>query len=893
MLTANAMSPLSEQATRKQRIDKSLAASGWRVVSFARWDKGDRSSSDAVEEFPTDNGPADYLLFLDGKPVADVEAKKLSVDPQNVVEQAKRYARALADSPYRFGEYRIPFVYATNGEEIHSRDLRDPLSLTRLIARFHTPDALREFLARDLSGADLWQRTHPIEEPDRYYQRNAVAAIENQIRNGKRQMMVAMATGTGKTRMTIASIYRLMKSGYAKRVLFLVDRRALAAQAVGALAAFEPEPGLKFDRIYEVYSQHFRREDLEEDDTPFDPKVLPESYLTEPSDRHAFVYVSTIQRMRINLFGSPEGVNWADRDDETDANQLDIPIHTFDLIVADECHRGYSSSEDSKWREVLNHFDGIKIGLTATPAAHTVAYFGEPIYRYDVNRGIADGFLVDYDAVRLQSEISMRGHFLQEGEEVGLLNTGTGQLKMDFMEDERELPANTLDNDWTAPDRDRKIVKELATYLREHEQRTGHFPKTLIFAHNDQPFISHADQMVKFLREEFMQGDDFVQKITGSPSVDRPLDKIRRFRNRPAPAIVVTVDLLSTGVDIPAIEAIVILRPIKSRILFTQILGRGTRLCLPINKTHFTVFDAVGVLEYFRTATDFTAEPPTKPTRKNREIVEEIYNNQNVDYNTKALIKRLQRVAKNISAEGRKMMAAFIAQGDIGKFARDLQNNLQNDWAGTMKILRDANFLALLENYPRPPHTVLVAHEAVDTVTSEYLFRTTDGRALKPQDYIEAFSQFVKENRVQIEALRVLLDRPSEWNTNVLIDLRQKLQTRPEHFTEENLRRAYQHELADIISIIHHAAENEPLMSAEERVNKAIRKVLGDRTLTAEQNKWLDLIRRHLIRNLTIDEGDFELLEFEQIGATWKRVDESFSGALKEILVRLNEAVAA
>jgi type I restriction enzyme R subunit len=158
------------------------------------------------------------------------------------------------------------------------------------------------------------------------------------------------------------------------------------------------------------------------------------------------------------------------------------------------------------------------------------------------------------------------------------------------------------------------------------------------------------------------------------------------------------------------------------------------------------------------------------------------------------LIKRLQRVAKNISADGRKLMAAFVAHGDVGKFARDLRDNLRKDWAGTMRVLRDANFLALLEDYPRPPRTVIVAHEAVDAVTSDYLFRTTDGRALKPGDYIGAFSQFVRENRVQIEALRVLLDRPSEWNTSVLNDLRLKLQTRPERFTEDNLRRAYQYE---------------------------------------------------------------------------------------------------
>src|SRR5205823_994456 len=180
-------------------------------------------------------------------------------------------------------------------EKIFTCDLRDTLLNTREIKQFHTPEALREALAQGRpegaaarAAADLWLRTHPIDDPDRYYQREAIGAIENALRNGKRQALAAMATGTGKTRMMIASIYRLLKAGYARRVLFLVDRRALAAQAVGALAAYEPEPGLKFDRIYEVYSQRFKREDLDDEagGEPFNSKLLPEDYLLRPSPKH-------------------------------------------------------------------------------------------------------------------------------------------------------------------------------------------------------------------------------------------------------------------------------------------------------------------------------------------------------------------------------------------------------------------------------------------------------------------------------------------------------------------------------------------------------------------------------------------------------------------------------
>jgi len=881
----------SERETRRLLIDPRLRADGWRVVPYDRWLAGDRTAADAVEEHPTDSGPGDYLLYLDGQPVADVEAKKPEVGPQEVIGQARRYSRTLADSPFRFGEARIPFVYSTNGYLIYHADLRPSLVTQREIERFHTPQALRERLSHDFGGADAWLREHSINDPDRDYQRAAIASIETAIRNGKRRMMVAMATGTGKTRMVIASIYRLMKSGYARRVLFLVDRRALAAQALGALAAYEPEPGLKFDKTYEVYSQHFRREDLDEaEGSRFDPRVLPPDYLTRPDGRHAFVYVSTIQRMRINLFGPPE--EWDPEGREDDASQIDIPIHAFDLIIADECHRGYSASEESKWREVLSHFDATTIGLTATPAVHTAATFGPPIFEYGVQRAVAEGYLVDYDPVLIHSEITMHGHFLKEGEEVALRDTATGQLRFEQMEDERELPAESLDRDWTAPDRDRRIVDEIARHLGAQEGELGRFPKTLVFAHNDLPHRSHADQLVAFFRERLGRGDDFVQKITGSPSVDRPLQKIRQFRNRPQPGVVVTVDLLSTGVDIPWLENIVFLRPVRSRILFEQMLGRGTRRCEPIHKMHFTVFDAVGVLEYFRSASEFTFEPPLKATRAIGEIIRDIADNRDRPYNTRLLVKRLQRIEKSITAEGRLRFRDYIPDGDIGAFARSLGQHLETEWAATMRILADDRFQALMVDYPRPRPTFIIAAEAQDYVYSEEVFPTSDGRLLKPDEYLAACRSYVHENPEHVEAIRILLERPRDWSTDALDELRRSLARQPEEFNDADLRRAYHYALADIISMVHHADHADPLMSADERVDAALLRLLGDRNLTDAQQKWLGLIRRHLVANLAIARDDFELIEFEQAGGTWNRVDRDFDGSLADLLVALNEAVA-
>jgi type I restriction enzyme R subunit len=433
-----------------------------------------------------------------------------------------------------------------------------------------------------------------------------------------------------------------------------VDRKALAAQAMRTFNAFDTNQGNKLTQEYEVYSQKFQKEDFG-DDEPFDPKVLPNEYLTNPNSTHTFVYVSTIQRMARNLFGV-EGCfvqSGGDIEAEADADKLDIPIHAFDLIIADECHRGYTMQETSLWRDTLTYFDCVKIGLTATPAPHTTALFRQPVFRYDVEQAILDGFLVDYEAVAIKSDVRMNGAFLKEGEEVGYIDTKTGKEQRDELEDERQFPSEDIEKRITAPQSNRKIIEEIATYAYAHEKETGHFPKILIFAVNDIAHTSHADQLVKTCREVFGQGDDFVQKITGNPNVDRPLQRIREFRNRPNPKVVVTVDMLSTSVDIPALEFIVFLRPVKSRILWVKMLGRGTRKCPEINKTKFVVFDCFDgtLIQYFKNTTDFDIQPSTKTPLTLPQVIENIWQNVDRDYHVRILAKCLRWIEKDMSGE--------------------------------------------------------------------------------------------------------------------------------------------------------------------------------------------------------------------------------------------------
>jgi type I restriction enzyme R subunit len=888
----------SERKTRKQRIDPHLKAAGWSVVACSSDDPTSYSSALAVEEFPTSAGPADYALIGDRQVVGVVEAKKLSLGAQGVLVQAERYSNGFDQEPRYQGEFGVPFLYSTNGEETWFHDVREALNRSRRVSHFHTPGALEEMLTRDTEAELSKLMSVPWSSVLRDYQVEAGTAIEQAIRERKRKMLVTMATGTGKTLTMVSEIYRLMKSGAARRVLFLVDRRALAAQAVRAFASFEAEPGLKFDKIYPVYSQRFQTGDLDPDEK-WDPNVMPNALLTAPKLGDAFVYVCTIQRMTINLFGQAAVLPWVDEVADEDAKQIDIPIHAFDLIVADECHRGYSAKELSTWRETLDHFDAMKVGLTATPALHTMAYFENLVYRYEYERAVREGHLVDYDAVRINSDVRMNGVFLKEGEQVDQVDPGTGAKQLDLLEDERTFEATQVEREITAPDSNKKILEEVKRYADEHEKETGRFPKTLIFAVNDLPHMSHADQLVDLARDIFGRGESFVAKITGR--VDRPLQHIREFRNRPNPAVVVTVDLLTTGVDIPDLEFIVFLRPVKSRILFEQMLGRGTRKGeRHPDKSHFVIFDCFDgtLLEYFRDTTGMTVEPPAAESKTVAKIVDDIWKNRDRAYNVNCLVKRLRRIDKEMSGDAIEQFARFIPDGDVGRFAEDLSSSLREDFADIMKLLRDTEFQELLVSYPRPPKTFFVAPTAVDTVESDWLIKGAIGKEYRPEDYLQLFVNFVRENEHQLEAISIILGHPEKWGTQALSDLVEALKKAPEHFTAENLQRAFQvahHKaLADLISMIKRAAlDTSPLLTAEERVDAAIERATVDVQLTDAQRRWIGYIRQHLVLNLSIDRDDFDLQPVLSDRGGWAPANRAFDGRLADLLSELNKELVA
>lgn len=837
----------------------------------------------ACEEYSTTTGPVDYALVVDGDVIGLVEAKKPTEAVYGVLTQAQRYARSVKDAKYDFGGFKVPFIYSTNGRDVYFQDLRTEDSRSRLALTFHTPDALLEFLTRDFTKPKLWLVDNANDHQYlRYYQKDATKAIEDNLNRNKRKMLLAMATGTGKTVTVISLLYRMLRSGMFKRILFLVDRVELASQALGALASFEPEPGQKFDRIYEVFCRRIP-EGKEWESMNINARLMPQSRIAHPQQNDAHVFVATIQSMYRFLTGENEPEREVEADEwGNDADKIEydpsIPINAFDLIISDECHR----SIYNKWKVVLDYFDAVQIGLTATPAAHTYSYFDSNLaYTYTKEQAIQDGYLVDYDVVHIDTKITMEGIKLKKGRSIKVKDARTREVIPTILPDELEFKPERIERAITSIDRNRKIVDEFARRFKGNQ-------KTLVFAVNDE----HADQLVRLFREKLSdKGDRFVEKITYK--IDEAPDKIKQFRNREYPVIAVTVDMITTGVDIPKIENLVFVRPVRSRILFEQMMGRGTRKCDDINKTHFTVFDTLRLLEFMKkyNLSDFV-EPPRTQSLKIGEVLKLIKKGFRRDETVNVLVAKLQRIAKSVSDEGREEFARYIPEGDIARFGSALKENLKTSFTKTFEIFEDQAFIDLLENYPRKQRFFLIDELSQDKVLRvEEALTTVDGKEIKPQDYLREFEDFVSNHRDQIHALKILMEKPSDFDIKDLNELRSALARHPFLFTENRLKRATRNNLADLLSFINAAIRHVPLVSPQARVEIAFRKLKSYWKFNEKQGQWLELIKKHVIRNLIVKEQDFnEQLLLTRKG-TWEDWNNVFESKLPELVVAVNKEV--
>ena len=570
-----------DEATTRVLIDDQLRVAGWKVDSAVlRYASGARPQAGqaiAIAEWPTESGPVDYALFVDGRCLAVIEAKREVKDVPGRLGQAKRYARGieitpeqrLEGAPWQHGaeRFRVPFLFVTNGRP-YVKQLATKSGIWFWDARPHAgePHALPEwFSPRDLTER-LEQITDAFQaEADRElgvgglrpYQIEAIGAVEKAIAEGQASLLLAMATGTGKTRLAIALMYELLRRKRFRRILFLVDRNALGRQTLDAMSTTETAGFLKFDQVFPIA-------DL--------ARKFPEA-----TDR---VQVATVQAMIRRVF------------DEAGAERP--TPGTYDLIIVDEAHRGYTldaelrdedlefrNLEDylSAYRRVLDYFDATRIALTATPALHTREIFGPPIYRYSYRQAVIDGFLIDHRPPRrIVTALSQTGISFEAGEQVEVLDPRSGEIDLFDLEDQVDFEVAEFNKKVYTRAFNRAVAEAIARECPPDERG-----KTLLFAARD----DHADILVEELRaaltEEYgPQPHDLVEKITGS--VDKPLDRIKAFKNDPRPKYVVTVDLLTTGIDVPAIANLVFVRRVNSRILYEQMIGRATRRCDEIGK---------------------------------------------------------------------------------------------------------------------------------------------------------------------------------------------------------------------------------------------------------------------------------------------------------------------
>ena len=894
--TASESMELSEAETR-YLIDEQLRKFGWEAdTNNLRYSKGIRPQKGrnlAIAEWPTDsavgkNGYADYALFVGLKLVGIVEAKKAAIDIPAVIDhQCKEYAKGIKAEHKEYiinqwGAYKVPFVFATNGRKylkqietksgIWCLDLRSGANAPKALQGWISPQGLMEQLEKDIAAANSTLQNTPFDllrDPDglnlRKYQINAIEAAERAVIEGKQTVLLSMATGTGKTRTILGMIYRFIKSDRFKRVLFLVDRTALGEQAEDVFKEVKIEELMTLDSIYNI-------------------KGLDEKEI----DRETKIHIATVQSL-VKRILYPEG--------DTMPSVTD-----YDLIVVDEAHRGYildkemSESEMlyrnqddyiSKYRTVIEYFDAVKIALTATPALHTTEIFGKPVFNYSYREAVIDGYLVDHDAPHnIRTKLRVEGINYQKGEQLAIYDPVTGEvLNSAELEDDMKFEIDSFNRQVITENFNRTVLEEIAWDFNPDGQG-----KTLIYAVDD----NHADLIVKILKEIYAEGgvdNDTVMKITGSVAggnKKKISEAIKRFKNEALPKIVVTVALLTTGIDVPEITTLVFMRRIKSRILFEQMLGRATRLCPSIGKTHFEIYDPVGVYESLQDVSNMKPVV-TNPSTSFEDLIKGLEvstTDEQLAYQIDLIVAKLQRKRRNVSKKALEQFAHLTGGKDLGAFAEHLNSSTIKEATAELLGHREAFSVLDKDRTHRKRPVVIDNHE------DELIDHTRGyGEGQKPEDYLEAFREFINNNINAIAALRTVCTRPSELTREALKSL--KLELDRHDFTEKQLNSAWnemtnQDIVADIIAFIRQQALGSALVGHEQRVKHAFAKLRMNHEFNKTQLEWLKRIEKVLLEESVLDEQIFEVGAFKNAGG-FTIIDRRFGGKLREIMTELNE----
>ncbi|WP_302358450.1 type I restriction-modification system endonuclease [uncultured Mitsuokella sp.] len=899
------------EAETRLLIDEQLRRVGWEAdTQHLRHSAGTRPQKGrniAIAEWPTRTGPVDYALFCGEKMVAVVEAKAEYKDVSAVLDgQGKRYATvAEGAAPYtvgKWGDYQVPFIFATNGRPyieqykeksgIWFQDLRDPMNIPHALHGWVSPDGILALLKHDKSEGEKRLAAEPYDElrdPQglslRDYQIRAVEAVEQALADGQTSMLLAMATGTGKTRLVLALIYRFLKTRRFRRILFLVDRNVLGSQAEDTFREVKLAELQTLTQIYNVQG------------------IADDAAI----ERETSVQIATVQSLvRRILYQEGESMP---------------AVTDFDLVIIDEAHRGYildrDMSEDaalyrdqrdylSKYRNVVEYFDAVKIALTATPALHTTQIFGAPVFTYSYREAVVDGYLVDHNApIHIETELSTKGIHYKKGEQVAMIDPETGELLNGAqLEDELDFDIDDFNRKVITENFNREVLKEIARNFDPTEPSQG---KMMIFAANDQ----HADLIVRLLRElyEGMAPADAIRKITGTienGNQKKIREAVQHFKNEVYPSIVVTVDLLTTGIDVPAITTLVFLRRVKSRILFEQMLGRATRLCPAIHKAAFDIYDPVGTYAALEKVSDMkpVVTNPKETFAKLLDGLEEASLAADSALRQKRLSARLgrftgrlRRKSKLLDTSQDKEAAASLAiegkaPASLTAFINAVKD-MQPEQARTVLLANRAAIEALESIHRTRKGIVIDGH--TDKVTRVY-HGYGEGET-RPEDYLESFTTWVRENRDKIEALQIVCTRPQDLTVQDLKSLRKQLSAL--HFTERQLSDAIAGGdgaavTADIISLIRRATIGTPLKSHEERIHAAVSRLIDELRHHGKLTKPQENVLRKIEKYFLADENYVIGMQMFRDDSRFRRdggqprYDRIFDGHLAEVIDKLN-----
>jgi type I restriction enzyme R subunit len=945
------------EAVAREKIDRLLAEAGWVVQARDEMNLA-AGGGIAVSEFKLapGHGYVDYLLFLDGQAVGVCEAKPAGKTLLGVEYQARKYVEGLPstlDAPIK----PLPFAYLSTGDETAFINNLDPLPRTRTVFTFHRPETLRGWLSADTldgwikqsggfyTSADdtrpstLRSRLRampPVVLPGMWPNKvQAVVNIEKSLFDDRPRSLIQMATGTGKTLLAVTTLYRLIKFGGARRVLFLVDRGNLGEQADKEFQGFRtPDDNRKFTELYGI-------------------QRLTSNTVGSSSK----VVISTIQRLYSILKGEPE------LDPELEAHTvLDddavlpkeplpvvysraLPPEFFDVIFIDECHR----SIYSLWRQVLEYFDAHLLGLTATPAKHTYGFFNQNVvmeYRHE--QAVAHGVNCGYDVYKIRTRITGQGSTVEAeaGTMLGYRDRQTRTTRWEAPDEDVTYDSGDLDRNVVAIDQIRLIVKTFRDrVLKETFPERTEVPKTLIFAKDD----SHAEDIVKIVREEFGKGNEFAQKITYKVTGAKPADLIQAFRNSYHPRVVVTVDLIATGTDIKPIEIVVFMRSVKSRVLFEQMKGRGVRVIDPDElravtpdataKTHFLIVDCVGVCE--RTLSD------TQPLEKNpslslRTLLDHVAANGTHDDYLSSLASRIARIDKQCGPDDRRKIEetsggaslATIAAGLVEALDPDVQDDaarslfkLGADLQPTDEQLRRAaeplKKAAIQTLMATPALRKLILdlrqkfEQVFDDVSIDSLVEGETGYSQEAKDkaaaLVKSFEQYLADHKDEIDALQFFYSVPHKRRLRFadIKALADAISSPPRQWTPELLWRAYdtlekskvrgasaKRLLTDVVSLVRFALRQDgELVPHADRVQERFESWLAQqankgRAFSDEQVRWLEMMRDHVATSLDVDLDDFELTPFTNEGGLAKAT-KVFGKELGAVVRELNEALAA